>query len=40
MFGGARTHADLVAKFDALSQSQAIIEFRPDGTILTPTPTS
>ncbi|MCJ2065512.1 methyl-accepting chemotaxis protein [Methylobacterium sp. J-088] len=35
MFGGARPHADLVAKFDALSQSQAIIEFRPDGTILT-----
>lgn len=35
MFGGTRTHADLVAKFDALSQSQAVIEFQPDGTILT-----
>ncbi|MCJ2070795.1 PAS domain-containing methyl-accepting chemotaxis protein [Methylobacterium sp. J-030] len=35
MFGGTRTHADLVAKFDALSQSQAIVEFKPDGTILT-----
>ncbi|MCJ2099656.1 PAS domain-containing protein, partial [Methylobacterium sp. E-046] len=35
MFGGTRTHADLVAKFDALNQSQAVIEFQPDGTILT-----
>jgi len=35
MFGGTRTHADLVAKFGALDRSQAVIEFRPDGTILT-----
>ena len=35
MFGGLRTHADQAAKLDALDRSQAIIEFRPDGTILT-----
>lgn len=33
MFGGTRTHADLFAKFDALSPSQALIEFRPNDTI-------
>ena len=35
MFGGMRTHADLAAKLDALDRSQAVIEFQPDGTILT-----
>jgi len=35
MFGALRTHAELAAKFDALSRSQAVIEFTPDGTILT-----
>ncbi|MCJ2016934.1 PAS domain S-box protein [Methylobacterium sp. E-065] len=35
MFGGLRTHADQAAKLDALDRSQAVIEFRPDGTILT-----
>ena len=35
MFGGTRSHADLAAKFDALNRSQAVIEFNPDGTILT-----
>ncbi|MCJ2057605.1 PAS domain S-box protein, partial [Methylobacterium sp. J-048] len=35
MFGGTRARADLAAKFDALDRSQAVIEFRPDGTILT-----
>ncbi|KNY19375.1 PAS domain-containing methyl-accepting chemotaxis protein [Methylobacterium sp. ARG-1] len=35
MFGGTRTHADFAAKLDALDRSQAIIEFQPDGTILT-----
>ncbi|MCJ2084870.1 PAS domain-containing methyl-accepting chemotaxis protein [Methylobacterium sp. E-005] len=35
MFGGTRTHADQAAKLDALDRSQAVIEFRPDGTILT-----
>ncbi len=35
MFGGTRTHTDQAAKLDALDRSQAIIEFRPDGTILT-----
>ena len=35
MFGGMRTHADLAAKLDALDRSQAVIEFKPDGTILT-----
>ncbi|MCJ2056595.1 PAS domain S-box protein, partial [Methylobacterium sp. J-048] len=35
MFGGTRTRGDLAAKFDALDRSQAVIEFRPDGTILT-----
>ncbi|QEE41676.1 MULTISPECIES: PAS domain-containing methyl-accepting chemotaxis protein [unclassified Methylobacterium] len=35
MFGGMRAHADLAAKLDALDRSQAVIEFQPDGTILT-----
>ena len=35
MFGGLRTHADQAAKLDALDRSQAVIEFQPDGTILT-----
>jgi methyl-accepting chemotaxis protein len=35
MFGGTRSHADLAAKFEALNRSQAVIEFNPDGTILT-----
>ena len=35
MFGGARGPADLAAKLDALDRSQAVIEFKPDGTILT-----
>ncbi|CAA2158419.1 Biofilm dispersion protein BdlA [Methylobacterium brachiatum] len=35
MFGGMRSHADHAAKLDALDRSQAVIEFRPDGTILT-----
>ncbi|MCJ2017558.1 PAS domain-containing methyl-accepting chemotaxis protein [Methylobacterium sp. E-065] len=35
MFGGTGKLADLAAKFEALGRSQAIIEFRPDGTILT-----
>ena len=35
MFGGTRTHADQGAKLDALDRSQAIIEFKPDGTVLT-----
>ncbi|MCJ2097676.1 PAS domain-containing protein, partial [Methylobacterium sp. E-046] len=35
MFGGTRTHADQAAKLDALERSQAVIEFQPDGTILT-----
>ena len=35
MFGGTRKHVDLAAKFDALGRSQAVIEFLPDGTILT-----
>src|SRR3954452_3875953 len=35
MFGGMRTHADLAAKLDALDRSKAVIEFKPDGTILT-----
>ena len=35
MFGGTRTHADQAAKLDALDRSQAVIEFQPDGTILT-----
>ena len=35
MFSGLGKHADLTAKFDALGRSQAIIEFTPDGTILT-----
>ena len=35
MFGGMRTHADQAAKLDALDRSQAVIEFQPDGTILT-----
>ncbi|MCJ2067573.1 PAS domain-containing methyl-accepting chemotaxis protein [Methylobacterium sp. J-030] len=34
MFGASRTHADQAAKLDALDRSQAVIEFRPDGTIL------
>jgi methyl-accepting chemotaxis protein len=35
MFGGTRMHAAFAAKLDALDRSQAIIEFQPDGTILT-----
>ncbi|MCJ2085834.1 PAS domain S-box protein [Methylobacterium sp. E-005] len=35
MFGGMRAHADQAAKLDALDRSQAIIEFQPDGTVLT-----
>ncbi len=35
MFGGLQQYADLVAKLEALNQSQSIIEFKPDGTILT-----
>ncbi|MFC6743483.1 methyl-accepting chemotaxis protein [Methylobacterium tardum] len=35
MFGGTRGLADRAAKFDALGRSQAVIEFRPNGTILT-----
>ncbi|MCJ2124783.1 PAS domain S-box protein [Methylobacterium sp. J-077] len=35
MFGGMRPHADHAAKLEALDRSQAVIEFRPDGTILT-----
>ncbi|MCJ2121118.1 PAS domain-containing protein [Methylobacterium sp. J-077] len=35
MFGRTRAHADLAAKLDALDRSQAVIEFQPDGTILT-----
>ena len=35
MFGGTGKLADLAAKFEALERSQAIIEFSPDGTILT-----
>ncbi|WP_267428600.1 PAS domain-containing methyl-accepting chemotaxis protein [Methylobacterium sp. GC_Met_2] len=35
MFNGMRTHADQAAKLNALDRSQAVIEFTPDGTILT-----
>ena len=35
MFGGMQRHADHAAKLDALDRSQAVIEFKPDGTILT-----
>jgi methyl-accepting chemotaxis protein len=35
MFGGARRLPDLAAKFEALDRSQAVIEFEPNGTILT-----
>ncbi|WCS28924.1 PAS domain-containing protein (plasmid) [Methylobacterium sp. NMS14P] len=35
MFGGTRVAADQAAKLDALDRSQAVIEFQPDGTILT-----
>jgi len=35
MFGGTRTHVDQAARLDALDRSQAVIEFTPDGTILT-----
>ncbi|MCJ2139095.1 methyl-accepting chemotaxis protein [Methylobacterium sp. E-066] len=35
MFGGMRPHVDNTAKLDALDRSQAVIEFLPDGTILT-----
>ena len=35
MFGGTGKHAHRMAKLDALERSQAIIEFQPDGTILT-----
>src|SRR3954471_23346369 len=35
MFGATGKHADLAGKFEALDRSQAIIEFLPDGTILT-----
>jgi methyl-accepting chemotaxis protein len=35
MFGGTRGTADHAAKLDALDRSQAVIEFRPNGTILT-----
>ena len=35
MFGGIGKYVDLVAKFEALERSQAVIEFTPDGTILT-----
>ncbi|MBN4098587.1 MULTISPECIES: PAS domain-containing methyl-accepting chemotaxis protein [Methylobacterium] len=35
MFGGTRGTADQAAKLDALDRSQAVIEFQPDGTILT-----
>src|SRR5438094_298915 len=34
MFGTTRGHADLVGKLNALDRSQAIIEFKPDGTII------
>ncbi|MCJ2053270.1 PAS domain-containing protein, partial [Methylobacterium sp. J-070] len=34
-FGGTHTHADQAAKLDVLDRSQAVIEFAPDGTILT-----
>lgn len=34
MFGAAGKHADHAAKLDALDRSQAVIEFRPDSTIL------
>ncbi|MCJ2139401.1 PAS domain S-box protein [Methylobacterium sp. E-066] len=35
MFRGMQRHADHAAKLDALDRSQAVIEFQPDGTILT-----
>ena len=35
MFSGLQRHADHAAKLDALERSQAVIEFKPDGTILT-----
>ncbi|WCS28340.1 PAS domain-containing methyl-accepting chemotaxis protein [Methylobacterium sp. NMS14P] len=35
MFGALRGREGLAAKFDALDRSQAVIEFEPDGTILT-----
>ncbi|MCJ2067236.1 PAS domain-containing methyl-accepting chemotaxis protein [Methylobacterium sp. J-030] len=35
MFGGTRAHADQAAKLDSLDRSQAVVEFQPDGTILT-----
>lgn len=38
MLNGLWTHADYVAKFNALDKSQAIIEFQPNGTILTANP--
>ena len=34
MFSGMSRHADHAAKLDALDRSQAVIEFKPDGTIL------
>jgi methyl-accepting chemotaxis protein len=35
MFHGLRGPADTAAKLDALDRSQAVIEFAPDGTVLT-----
>ncbi|MCJ2144726.1 methyl-accepting chemotaxis protein [Methylobacterium sp. E-066] len=35
MLGGMRKHADLAAKLEVLSRSQAVIEFEPNGSILT-----
>ncbi|MCJ2051158.1 PAS domain-containing protein, partial [Methylobacterium sp. J-070] len=35
MFGGTRSAVDQAAKLDVLDRSQAVIEFAPDGTILT-----
>ena len=35
MFGSVSVSGDLRAKFEALDRSQAVIEFAPDGTILT-----
>ena len=34
MFGGTRGRAELASNFEALDRSAAIIEFQPDGTIL------
>ncbi len=35
MFGRLHASADLSAKLEALDRSQAVIEFAPDGTVLT-----